>query len=321
MNILIFHSGALGDLVNTLPAISALRRRFPGAVLTAVGRPDLLALPLEAGLIDEAVALERPGMHLLFAPGPAEKLPGPLREWLSGFDLAVSWVRSPELIANLGALGIATHFHPGPFPPPAGSGHATEHMMLALRGLGIDGPAAAPRLPAPGRWPGPRFPGIIVHPGSGSRRKNWPAEKFAQAATILADGSGLPFAVLAGPADGEAAAATVALLKALGHEARLIAGLTLPELAGMLASARLLVGNDSGVAHLAGSVGAPVVAVFGPSDPARWGVRQAAAVILRRSDCVPCFDDRSRVCQSGECFAGLTPEAVAEAGAGLLSRR
>jgi heptosyltransferase III len=318
--LLLFHSGALGDLINTLPAISALRRHFPDASITAVGRTDLLALPLAAGLIDEAVSSERPGFHLLFGGGPTRNLPGALVVWLQSFHLCVSWVRAPELARRLDDMGVKTVVQPGPFPPPAGK-HAADHMMLALRGLGIDESATAPQLPAPtGGWPGPRFPGIVIHPGSGSPRKNWPADRFSRAASILSERTGLPLAALSGPADGVAFDEVVDRLRAEGKDARPISALTLPELAGLLSSARLLLANDSGVAHLAGAVGVPTVAVFGPSDPEVWGVRQEWAVNVRVSDCRPCFDER-RGCGSRECLTGLSAEAVASSAAGLLSRR
>ena len=109
-------------------------------------------------------------------------------------------------------------------------------------------------------------------------------------------------------------------LQADGREAQPISGLSLPELAGLLAFTRLLLANDSGVAHLAGAVGAPVAAVYGPSDPAIWGVRQDLAVNIRSSSCPPCFD-RRRKCDARECLSGLSAEVVAESAAELLSRR
>lgn len=324
MKIALFHTGALGDLINTLPALAALRDHFVGATITAFGRPELLALPLAAGIIDLVESQEQPGFHLLFAPGSQAGLPGRLRERLRSFDLAVSWVRSPELAASLGDLGVAAHFHPGPFPPPSGGPHATDHQMLALRELGINTAAGPPRLPAPpGGWPGPRFPGIIIHPGSGSPRKNWPVERFAAAAQSLARRSGLPLGVLAGPADEGVVERTLGLLRSGEQsspaiEAESFSGLNLPELAGLLSSARLVLANDSGVAHLAGAVGTPVVAVFGPSDPTLWGVRQRWAVNLRRSDCPPCFGDNSRKCEGRDCLPGLTATETVEAALGLL---
>lgn len=318
MNIVLFHAGALGDLVNTLPAFAAIRQKFPRANLYAVGRPDLLELPRLAGMIDAVVPLERPGFHALFGPG---LLPPTTAEFLARFDLAVSWMRSPELADRLRAAGIEVHVLPGPFPPPAGGGHVTDRLMRALAGLGIQARASSPRLPAPpGGFPGPRFSGIVLHPGSGSRRKNWPADRFAEAGRILASRLELPLGLLAGPADeAEAEATAAALQKAGAAPAERFRDLTPAELAGLLASARLLVANDSGVAHLAGAVGTPVVAVFGPTDPATWGVRQDRAINLFAAlPCSPCFDDRSRTCADRECLGRVTVTAVTEAGMSLL---
>ncbi|MFO8056981.1 MAG: glycosyltransferase family 9 protein, partial [bacterium] len=83
--------------------------------------------------------------------------------------------------------------------------------------------------------------------------------------------------------------------------------------------ARLVLGNDSGVLHLAGAVGTPAVAVFGPTDPAIWGVKQKHAINLAPElSCAPCSRETMRECSSRECLQAVSPDEVIEKACGLL---
>ena len=107
---------------------------------------------------------------------------------------------------------------------------------------------------------------VLLHPGSGSARKNWPAGRFAAVAEmLLARGAQVRLAV--GEADVEAAERVE---QALGQPLSRVTEPSLGELARLLAGCRAYLGNDSGVSHLAGLVGAPTFALFGPTDPRQW---------------------------------------------------
>jgi ADP-heptose:LPS heptosyltransferase len=117
---------------------------------------------------------------------------------------------------------------------------------------------------------------VVLHPGSGSVEKNWPAERFAALAEALACQHGASVVVTFGPAD-EAARAAFA-----GTSAHLLDSPPLLELAALLRRAALYVGNDSGISHLAGLRGTPTLALFGPTDPALWRPLGRAVVVIRR---------------------------------------
>ena len=284
MRIVGFHPGALGDVVNTLPALAALQRQWPRTRLTLLAQTELAGLLAEADVVQEGHSLELPGLHTLFTPDLAP--PDRLAEFLRGFDLAVSWMRGAAAVfpRRLAAFGLRAVFHPGPFPPPAGRGPASRYYAEPLKTLGIKLENEHPHLPlAPeqreawlARIPDLRPDGYLaIHPGSGSPKKNWPAENFARLGQALAEKTKKPVVVIEGPAD---AAAVGAMIGAAGHaEFRLLKNLSLQELAAILAGAALVAANDSGVAHLAGAVGTPTVAVFAASDPAIWAVNQPGA--------------------------------------------
>jgi hypothetical protein len=163
---------------------------------------------------------------------------------LSSFDEIVSWyganrTRFIDAVANLPIRML-------PALPP-GSGQNATDFYLAQVGAptGLD-----PRLPVTRGNGG--F--VAIHPFSGSPRKNWPLARFEQLATRLAN------------------------VQWCTHTATEYRFPDLWDLANWLAGARIYIGNDSGITHLASAAGVPVVALFGPTDPAVWAPRRARVI-------------------------------------------
>lgn len=174
-----------------------------------------------------------------------EPLPG------LAFDKAWVWMKDPAVARNLSASGVPDVVHAAPFPS---DGHAANHL-LATVGL------AAPALPD--LWKG-GSDRLILHPGSGSTHKVWP--HFEALASRLPEAE-----VLLGPAD-----------KPMAVSNRCLKDLPLAQVADTLRECRAFVGNDSGITHLAAYWGAPVVALFGPTDPAVWGPIGRRVKLLRK---------------------------------------
>ena len=121
------------------------------------------------------------------------------------------------------------------------------------------------RLPFPARVPAGRF--AIVHPGSGGRRKQWPFDRFLEIVRFLA-GKGYSGFVTTGEAE-ELWEGRLAKME-LPPDWRRLSGLSLSDLARLLAGAAIYLGNDSGVTHLASVLGVPGVAVFRTEFAAAW---------------------------------------------------
>ena len=317
-NILVFHAGALGDLVNTLPAFHALRGRFKDASFTAVGNAAFLSLFEAAGIFEKVVSLETTGMHALFGEG---RISTELVDFLSSYELAVTWMRSLRLRERLCEQGLSVLAFSEQFPPPAGAGHVADYMGRPLREIGINEFPEFPALCLPREIKdnSPRFPGLLIHPGSGSPYKNFPPELPARCGLEIARKGGLEIGMVGGPADD---APCGELEKFLGNDLKAgFSGLSTIELAGLLDSAALVLGNDSGVLHLAGALGTPTMALFGPTDPDIWGVKQKNAVNLRSPcDCAPCSPEIMRNCTDRECLRSLTAEEVISRGLELAAK-
>ena len=237
MRRLLIRPGAIGDCIVALPALEYLKSDY-----TEVWVPSTIV-----PLIRFADRVQRlpSAIDLLALPG--QDPPVALLGYLHTFDSIVSWYGSnqPEFRARVHELGLPFEFFPA---LPAGDGrvHVVDFFLAQVGAP----PGSSPRIEVEAA----AHEAIVIHPFSGSPRKNWPMMKFR----ALADRLPKPVAWCAGPHE--------PLPGAVRFD-------DLYELACWLAGARAYVGNDCGITHLAAAVGTRVVAIFGPTDPAMWAPR------------------------------------------------
>jgi ADP-heptose:LPS heptosyltransferase len=164
-----------------------------------------------------------------------------------------------------------------------------EHLVETLGKWGVTRPSEHHALPTTERWRiaarttlmslgvDESRPLLIAHPGSGARWKEAPAPRFAQALERMAADGGFEVLIHQGPADGNA---VNALLRGLTIPTQLLLEPSLTELAGALALAQAYLGSDSGVSHLAASVGTPSVILYPPETIRQWAPWAPSAVAL-----------------------------------------
>ncbi len=121
----------------------------------------------------------------------------------------------------------------------------------------------------------------VINPGAGWGAKQWPAERYAEVARGLGQ-CGVPSVINFGGGEEELARAVE---ESSGGAARAL-GCGIGQLMALLRRARLFLGGDTGPLHLAAALGVPVVAIFGPTDPARNGPFGTEAIVLRRAESV-----------------------------------
>lgn len=154
----------------------------------------------------------------------------------------------------------------------------------------------------------PGLPLVVIHPGSGSKLKCSRPEILASVSDRLHQ-AGIQRLLLEGPADGETVESVVGLMLT---EPVVIRGEELATVAGILAQASVYVGHDSGVTHLASLLGVPTVALFGPTDPARWGPRGGHVTVLRGAACSCSSWANVERCHEKACLA-ISSETIFEA--------
>jgi ADP-heptose:LPS heptosyltransferase len=157
---------------------------------------------------------------------------------------------------------------------------------------------------------------IILHPGSGSRKKVWPLDRFLDLVRYLQKHLRSRIVIILGPAEGSEVHKTFEEMeREMGANAPiLLKGLSLLQLASVMEGCRLFVGNDSGVSHMAAALGIPTMAIFGPTDPRVWSPRgEKVWVVRKETPCSPCSQENFLQCQYLECLKGVeTGEVLKE---------
>lgn len=281
--VLVIRGGAIGDFILTLPAIKLLREGFPRAHIEILGYEPIIALAERRFYADAIRSIEYGPLARFFVKGAA--LPVEMREHFGSFDLIVSYLFDPDRIFqdNLKRCGIKV-FIAG---PPKLSSH--EHAALQLArpleeiGLCLKNPAAriypieADRECAQDFLGDSRKRVIALHPGSGSETKNWPIENWKKLGEYLFS-TDRTVLVVAGEAD----EARLRLLEMAWKDkpVRFARNLALPHLAALF-EGTVFIGHDSGISHIAASVGARCILLFGPTDPTVWAPANENVMVLR----------------------------------------
>ncbi len=318
----------LGDFLLSTPALRALRARFPDSRIGLVVRGYTEPVALHNRYVDELFVV--PEMLDRWTPAYTRDF---ARRLFVGWDVAVVLnTVSHSLTSDLIARFSRAHWTVGPshrrfpgtqrnflynveVPVAAGTRHQSQRNVDIVRVLGadtqdlheeltlLDGEVEAVRrrLREQGLARNARF--VLVHPGAGKPRNRWPAERFGLAARELTQDSDLQVVVTWGPREKALAERTLAQL---GGQGVGFAGLTLREFASLCRLANLVLCNDTGSMHVAAAVGTPLVAVFGPTDPAEWKPWGEEFVAVRGQD---------QRCES------VTVDQVVEAARALLARR
>ncbi|HEY9157874.1 glycosyltransferase family 9 protein [Candidatus Binatus sp.] len=270
--VLVIFPGALGDLMCLMPALGAIARRHPGACVELMARLELARLAAGRTVVARGHSIEAREVGALFTDDTS----GDARRFFADFDRIYSFFASDDWRFRA-RLAAATDGHVSFHPfRPGGDGHVSAAYLRAIE-IEIDAAAspvyqrleptpddlaAAARAIEQSGCAGSNL--IVIFPGSGSPGKNWPAHKFAALASMLSLSDHAGVAVILGPAE--------ISLEPIFRQSGVVVlkQLDLPTVTAIARVASAFVGNDSGVSHLAAAAGASGVAIFGPTDPARW---------------------------------------------------
>lgn len=145
-------------------------------------------------------------------------------------------------------------------------------------------------------------PVLAIAPGSGAPEKNWPTEYFSAVSEWWSRyGHSL---LILGPVEHECGRPSAALF---AHSLR-ADSLPLDRLAALLERCCAFVGNDSGTTHLAGALGVPIFALFGPSDPRQWAPwGSGVTIVTPEVSCAPCSSTAMKTCPHRRCLRDLDP--------------
>jgi len=326
VNILVVGPSWVGDTILSQPLLRLLQQQNPGAQIDYLAPPWTLPLlarmpEVRRGLVNPfghgalRIAERRHLGHELRAGkyGLAVVLPNSWKSalvpWFAGIPLRrgfrgeARWgllndlrrlneLALPQMVQRFAALAIpADTLLPDPLPNPVLQSSEASRMQLLTR-LGLE-----TRQPAVAFCPGAEY----------GPAKRWPEAHYAALARMLA-ARGCAVWLVGSPRD-HAVAETIAQL-AGGSCINLCGRTDIAEAADLLAAAKLVVTNDSGLMHVAAAVGRPVVALYGSSSPEFTPpLGEYTRILSLGLECSPCFE---RNCPLGHlrCLNDLSPQSV-----------
>jgi heptosyltransferase-2 len=331
LNILIRATNWIGDAVMSLPALRAIRQRFPAADITVLAKPWVADLYEGETSIDRVMTFEgRSGARDWLAKWDL------IRRVRAGkFDLAVLLPNSFESAAVVRLAGVKriigyagdarsrllTDAIPKPQPGEIRRHERFYYLELLRRSGLLDALPEVAEIRLDGveerRVKGEQMFGLLqvklpvvgVSPGAAyGPAKRWLPERFAEAASRLAAENGGSVVVF-----GSAAERAMCEEVAAAAGGRNFAGqTTLRAFIEMTAACRVFLTNDSGAMHIASALGVPSVTVFGPTDEAATGPLGAAARIVREPvECAPCLKRECPI--DHRCMTRVTVDAVVRA--------
>jgi ADP-heptose:LPS heptosyltransferase len=345
--------GDVGDTLLTVPALRAIRRRYPSARIVVVGKDGAASILSDLGLADRVIRVDK---HLFDRP---MSLLSPWA-WARAL-LLIRQIRSerPEvavlfhhLVSRWGAMKFALLVLSSGAPQRIGvdngrgwflteavrdegfgAFHEAEYWLQVARLIDADGALTleapisdADRVEAERllRDAGVRNGNLlVVHPGTGwyGPGRRWPVQSFAAAVSLIVDKRAMTCVVVGTGQDQNEADELASLL---GKRAvNLCTKTSLGELGAILEGSQLVLANDGGVSHLAAAAGARVVTVFGPSNDRAWAPI-GGTVVTADLPCRPCFyrdfsTGLRRGCRTRECLPAVTPERAAAVALALLT--
>jgi ADP-heptose:LPS heptosyltransferase len=244
----------LGDMLTGLPALSMLRSALPRHHILLAAPATLGDVAVCAGVVDRAL----PSLEL--APLPA------LPEIDVAVDLHGNGPASRDLLAaHRPHMLIA--YADGSLRWRPDEHEVTRWCRLIAEAFDISPPWPGARglLPVPAPTDVDTAGSVVIHPGAKSAARRWPADRFAAVARALV-AAREPVVVTGGPGEEELAER---IASDAGAKVRI--DMTLQELFGLVAAARLVICGDTGIGHVAGAFGTPSVHLFGPVPPSEWG--------------------------------------------------
>lgn len=325
---LIVRLGSLGDVVHAIPVAAALRHAYPAARIDWLVDPLYVELLNLVESVDARIAVDPRALWQRRRRPAFLRTLGELRRVRYDAVIDLQGLLKSAVLARA-ARGARTVGFPRAHlrepaarllythaPDPGPTVHVVHKNLALLEAVGVSDrrvrfPVNIPRTEAVQsvtvRFAAAGY--VLINPGAAWPNKRWPPERFGAIAAALRHEHGLPSIVLWGPGEERLAAQVV---DASAGAAELAPPTTIVDIVGLARSARLMVSGDTGPLHIAGAVGTPIVALFGPTYPERNGPWASKDVVISRvGQCVCLYERQCK--RASRCIDDIPVEEVAAA--------
>jgi 3-deoxy-D-manno-octulosonic-acid transferase/heptosyltransferase-1 len=338
--ILIIKLSAIGDVVQTLPMMEALRSHYPQARIDWLVEEEASDLLIGHPALTRVVVSRRKSWQKrLFRRGALWSTLAEIGEFIRELrSVDYDWVIDNHGICKSGLMVLLSRgrrkigFQASPgiadegnylftnerYRPLDIEKHALERYLDLIAQVGVKVGKSVLNFPVPAnvlqeaekllqKNGVARHPLVIIHPMAKWQTKQWPLANFARVAHALAQ-KGASVVFTGGPDDEKPVRELWQGMPTPPQVLNLAGQTNLLELAGLFSLSDLVLTPDTGPMHLAAAVQAPLIALFGPTAPWRTGPYGNGHVILRKElDCSPCFKKK---CATMECMNALSVEEV-----------
>lgn len=342
MKILFVKLSAIGDVVQTLPALEAVKKLYPNSEIDWVVEEAASGILENHPLISRLLILRRKKwLRMIIRPGAfgegLRNIFGFFRDLRSThYDIAIDFQgllksglvigisRAERKIGFNGTRELSYLFLNERLPKYDRERHALERYLDIARYLGAENPSTACTLPIEReiKTMRARLAGlgikqgkvVAINPVARWKTKLWSEDKFAELADRLIREKKATVIFTGSPDDRKITGRIRSMMQERAED--LAGATTLKELAALASLSDMFITTDTGPMHLAAAAGAKVVALFGPTAPWRTGPYGAGHLVIRKGlDCSPCFKRR---CDTIMCMEEITVADVMKAVTDLL---
>lgn len=336
--VLVIRLRSIGDTVLATPSLAALRRQLPTAQIDIL-LEDWVAPLLEGfDTIDSVIAVGRSGLERMRTARQLRRTKYDVVFNLHGGTTSTLFTRATGARHRVGYANYQyANFYTDLLTSSADfwgrtPTHSAEQQLALLGFVGIEVEDRPPsRLPIAAealrsierrlansvlRIPHSEF--VLLHPSTAFVTKQWPAENFARLAEHLAE-RGLAAVAVASKSE---SGVLDELVTRSNVPVTTFDDLSLPEITALASRAKVFIGNDSGIAHMAAAVGTPTAVIFGSSNRDHWRPWGDAPseIVFEEFDCQPCPGYRCEVFGEPRCILSIPPERVIAAAERLIEK-
>lgn len=287
--VLIIREGSLGDLILTFPVFYNLKKN---KYYVFVGSKGIYRNFVERyGFVDKFIPLDSYEYLFFF-----EKNNNKLEEFLKNFEIVLAYTDENEIIGENLKRNFKGKIIFHPVKKEKLNVHITDHLLEPLKKIFNKNLDLFVNLDLKRKN---EF--FVIHPGSGSKCKNWGKENFLKLCEILKN-----VKLILGPAEED----EIEFWKA-NFKGEIFFNIDLGDIVKIAEKTIAYIGNDSGITHLFSITGVMTIAIFGPTSPYIWGPRgKNVKIVYKKIECSPCQYEKMKNCKEKKCLKEIKPENI-----------